>query len=286
MSGSLNLRILWFGPLPEALLADATGEYRSLDIEYLRTKSSDQQFEQLIDGSVDAVVTAIDNVVEWNRRAPDAEFRVFAQMEETTPLTLFGRRGLADLGSLRGSNLLVDAPSNGFAVALLALLDQVGIKSADCSLIPAGGVTERLEALLAGEGDATLLGPPFDQAAVAAGCPKLASVNEAWPLFPGQGLVLSRRRAHELLPALAAWLKGLGRMRDWMKASPQDAIAALVDAGSPPAFAASATAAVTGSWRPDAAGIELLIEHRRIARLPGSELNYPDLVDLSLVDQV
>lgn len=286
MSPSPRLRILWFGPLPAALLAKARDAHPGLDVAYLRTKSSDQQFEQLVDHSVDAVVTAIDNVVEWNRRAPDADFRVFAQMEKTTELTLFGRRGLADLESLRGRNLLVDAPANGFAVALLALLDQAEINSTDCNLLPAGGVTERLDALLAGSGDATLLGPPFDEAAAAAGCPILASVNKTWPQFPGQGLVLSRKRYRELFPALAAWLKGLGETGDWMAASPQNAIAGLVEAGLPPAFAATAVTAAPASWRPDLAGIELLIEHRRIAGLAGSNLSYSDLVDLSLVDQL
>lgn len=286
MSPSPRLRILWFGPLPAALVAEARDAHPGLDVEYLRTKSSDQQFEQLADHSVDAVVTAIDNVVEWNRRAPDADFRVFAQMEKTTELTLFGRRGLADLESLGGRNLLVDAPANGFAVALLALLDLAEINRADCNLMPAGGVTERLDALLDGEGDATLLGPPFSQAAVAAGCPVLASVNETWPQFPGQGLVLSRKRYRELFPALAAWIKGLSETRDWMAASPQSAIAGLVEAGLQPAFAATAVTAAPTSWRPDPAGIELLIEHRRIAGLAGSNLSYSDLVDLSLVDQV
>lgn len=283
---SLALRILWFGPLPAALLARDRGAFSGLDVEYLRTRSSDQQFDQLVDGSVDAVVTAIDNVVEWNRRAPDADFRVFAQMEKTTDLAIFGRRGITDLNSLRGSNLLVDAPANGFAVALLAMLEKVGIKGSECALLTAGGVTERLDALLAGDGDATLLGPPFDQAALKAGCPKLASVNEAWPHFPGQGLVLSRKRYHELLPALIAWFRGLGEMRDWMATSQEDAIAVLTEAGLPPAFARASLSAVPASWRPDPAGIGLLIEHRRIVGLSGSDLDYSDLVDLSLVDQV
>jgi ABC-type nitrate/sulfonate/bicarbonate transport system substrate-binding protein len=286
MSLLRSLRILWFGPLPMALLAQARDVHCGLTVEYMRTKSSDQQFQQLTDGTVDAVVTAIDNVVEWNRQAPEADFRVYAQMESTTQLTLFGRHGIAGLDSLRGRNLLVDAPANGFAVALLALLDTVGMSGTDCTFVPAGGVTERLDALLAGDGDATLLGPPFDQVAAQAGCPKLASVNETWPQFPGQGLVLLRKRYIELAQALAAWLMDLGDMRDWMLASPDEAIKLLVDAGLPPAFAATAPNASPASWRPDRAGIELLIEHRQIAGLPGGDLRYSDLVDLSLFEQV
>jgi hypothetical protein len=57
----------------------------------------------------------------------------------------------------------------------------------------------------------------------------------------------------------------------------------LEDAGMPPAFAATALSASPASWIPNAAGTELLIAHRRITGLPGADLKYSDLVDLSLV---
>jgi ABC-type nitrate/sulfonate/bicarbonate transport system substrate-binding protein len=281
ISTGKTFRILWFGPLPAALLADT----RADQVEYQRTRSSDQQFEQLVDGSVDAVVTAIDNVVEWNRRAPGADFRVFAQLEKSTDLALFGRPGLAGLEALRGARLLVDAPANGFAVALLALLDTVGIAARDCTLVPAGGVTERLDALLAGQGDATLLGPPFDQAAREAGCRQLAGINAQWPQFPGQGLVLSRSKARDLRPELIAWLDAMTKSRDWMKSAPEEATASLIEAGLPRGFAARAPHLAPASWRPDPAGIALLIEHRRTVEFGGGDLDYADLVDLSLIDQ-
>lgn len=286
MAARMNLRILWFGPLPTALLAGARGAHPGLEVDYLRTRSSDQQFDLLVDGSVDAVVTAIDNVVEWNRRAPEADFRVFAQVERSTDLALFGRPGLAGIEDLRSPRLLVDAPQNGFAVALLALLAQAGIAPRACALEPAGGVTERLEALLAGKGDSTLLGPPFDQAALDAGCPKLASVNEVWPDFPGQGLIVSRRRFEALEAALVQWLRAMEAVRSWMAGEPDEAIASLCAAGLPQAFAARAAGLVPKTWTPDAVGLALLIEHRRIVGLSGTALEYDDLVDLSLVEQV
>lgn len=282
----MNLRILWFGPLPTALIADARGECPGLEVEYIRTRSSDQQFEQLLDGSVDAAITAIDNVVEWSRRAPEGDFRAVAQMESATELRLLGRRGLSDIQELHGSQLLVDAPANGFAVALRALLDISGVKSGDCNLVPAGGVTERLEALLAGKGDATLLGPPFDNAALESGCSILASINQVWPHFPGQGLVVSRRRYDTTRRALTAWLQAASATREWMASSPDAAAELLIGTGLPAGFASQVMGSVPLSWRPDTAGIELLIEHRRIVGLVGGDLGYSDLVDLSLLDRI
>lgn len=286
MAARLSLRILWFGPLLAAMLAKARGEHDELEVDYLRTRSSGQQFEQLCDGSVDAVITSIDNVVEWNRRSPDTEFRVYAQVEKTTKLALFSRPGISIINELRGARLLVDAPANGFAVALLALLDKAGIVRSECELIQAGGVTERLEALLEPRGDATLLGPPFDQTASAAGCRNLANIDSVWPHFPGQGLVLSRPRFQELLPALTLWLEALDRVRDWMISSPDAAAALLSQEGFPSASASGLTQTLSASWRPDPEGIALLLEHRRKVGLPGGDLGYSDLVDLALVNQI
>ena len=49
---------------------------------------------------------------------------------------------------------------------------------------------KRFDALLDGAVDGTLLGPPFDERARASGKRELASVQEAFPAFPGQGLVV------------------------------------------------------------------------------------------------
>jgi ABC-type nitrate/sulfonate/bicarbonate transport system substrate-binding protein len=210
-------------------------------------------------GRADAVVTAMDNVMDWNLRAGPRDLRIVAQLERTTPLTLVGQKRRAGPEDLRGATILVDAPRNGFIVALRAMLAESGVGPQAYALEPVGGVQERFEALVKGRGDATLLGPPFDAMALEAELVRISTVQERYPAFPGQGLVVSAAAMGRLRPALSAWLRALDMARERMGS---DAPASL---------------------RPDRAGVQLLIEQRRQVGLPGAETSYEQLVDDSLL---
>lgn len=278
---SLTLRLLWFVPSPVALVAEALGLTAGVTLQAERNPSSDAQFDALASGQVDAVVTAMDNVMDWNLRQGPQDFCVVAQLERTTPLTLVGQKGRARLGDLRAATILVDAPRNGFIVALRAMLAEDGIGTDAYALEPVGGVKERYDAIVAGRGDATLLGPPFDAMALEAGLSRIATVQERYPAFPGQGLVVRAGALERLRLALSAWLRGLENARQRMRSDPQPARQALMLAG----FSASAVDAMLratpASLCPDRVGIELLIEQRRSSGLPGAETTYEKLVEAS-----
>lgn len=251
---SIPIKVMWFVPQPLVLLAgQAPG---ASAIEASRNPSSDAQFEALLAGEVDAVVTAMDNVIGWNRRPGPKDFRVVAQIERTTPLALIAAPGRQRMADLRGANLLIDAMDNGFVIALRAMLREAGIDENACRFTCAGGVTERYEALLAGRGDATLLGPPFVSQAVDAGLMQIASVQQAYPAFPGQGIVM--RQASPARERIGTWLRELEQARRQTRD--------------------------LESLRPTAEGVALLIEHRRLLGLPGGEDTYTNIVDASLFD--
>lgn len=277
------LRLLWFVPSPLSVAAEAWNLAPDVTIHAERNPSSDAQFEALAAGQADAVVTAMDNVMDWNLRAGPQDLRVVAQLERTTPLTLVAQTGRTALEDLRGATLLVDAPRNGFVVALLAMLAERGIDSDAYALDTVGGVKERFEALVAGRGDATLLGPPFDAMALDAGLTHLASVQALYPAFPGQGLVVSARTLDKLRPALSAWLGALERARQHMLEKPGIAHQALSVAGFPAPAVEAMLRATPISLKPDRVGVELLIEQRRMAGLPSATATYEDLVDASIL---
>jgi len=252
MSSPIN--VMWFVPQPLAVLAGQAPGATAIQVS--RNPSSDAQFEALVAGEVDAVVTAMDNVIGWNRRPGPKDFRVVAQVERTTPLALIAAPGRKSMADLRGANLLVDAVDNGFVIALRAMLREAGIDENACRFTPAGGVTERYEALLAGSGDATLLGQPFAKQAAEAGLMQIASVQQAYPAFPGQGIVM--RQASPARERIGAWLRELEQARRQI----QD----------------------PDSLRPTAEGVGLLIEHRRLLGLPGGGDTYTNIVDASLLD--
>ncbi|WP_244222870.1 ABC transporter substrate-binding protein [Cupriavidus lacunae] len=245
---------MWFVPPPLAVLAAQAP--RATPIQARRNPSSDAQFEALVKGEADAVVTAMDNVIGWNHRLGPKDFRVVAQVERTTPLALIAAPGRKNMADLAGANLLVDSVDNGFVIALRAMLREAGINESTCRFTPAGGVTERYEALLTGRGDATLLGQPFAGQATHAGLMQIASVQQSYPTFPGQGIVM--RLASPARERIGEWLRELEQARQQIQE--------------------------LDSLRPTPEGIVLLTEHRRLLGLPGGEATYANIVDASLVD--
>ncbi|MEJ8850101.1 ABC transporter substrate-binding protein [Variovorax rhizosphaerae] len=279
---SKTLRLLWFVPPPVALVAQTLTGAAGVTVSSRRNASSDEQFEGLVSSQADAVVTAMDNVMEWNLRDGPQDFRVVAQLERTTPLTLVGQRGRTSLEDLRAATILVDAPRNGFIVALRAMLAEADIGPEAYALECVGGVKERHDAIVSGRGDATLLGPPFDAMAIEAGLNRIATVQERYPAFPGQGLVVSAADMERLRPALSAWLHSLESARQSMENVPDSARQTLGMAGFSAAAVNAMLGATPASLVPDRAGIELLIEQRRRAGLPGAATTYEKLVDNSL----
>ena len=280
-----TLRVLWFVPAPLAVVAEALQLTTTVTLQAERNPSSDAQFEALASGQVDAVVTAMDNVMDWNLRPGPKDLILVAQLERTTPLTVVGQKGREKLDDLRGATILVDAPRNGFVVALHAMLAAQGIRPDEYTLESVGGVKERFDAMVAGRGDATLLGPPFDAMVLQAGLNRIAGVQERYPAFPGQGLVVSAGALERLRPALSAWLRGLESARQRMGSDPDAARQALTLAGFPASAVDSLARIAPATLHPDRAGVELLIEQRRSAGLPGADTTYQKLVDSSVLPQ-
>lgn len=273
-------RVIWFVPPALERLARSNA-FASGTL----TRSSDDQFDSLIEGRQDAAVTSMDNVIAWNRRGSGDKFRIIAQIEVTTSIALFARPDFESISSLAGARLLVDAIESGFVVALRALLHDAGVPFETCQAISAGGVRERLDALLEGRGDATLLGPPFSENAAAAGMRRLVDVDHVYPVFPGQGVVVRRDLDAAARARIVLWLAALEEARVAALADRQAAVARLEVGGTLPAIAAALIGAIPRSLAPSREGVALLIEQRRQLGLPGGDAAYGDLVDLSMLEQ-
>lgn len=245
---------MWFLPQPLVLLGMQNPE--STPVQTVSTQSSDEQYEALLSGTTDAVITAIDNVIGWNRRTGPQDFRVVAQVEQTTPLKLIAHPRYREITELRGADLLVDAVDNGFVIALRSLLLEAGLEPDAYQLIAAGGVKDRYQTLLAGRGNATLLGEQLARQAVEAGYRQIASIQHTYPTFPGQGIVI--RSSHPRREQIGGWLREL----DLARQGTQD----------------------LDSLRPNAEGVALLAQHRRLLGMPGGEDTYSTIVDTSLID--
>lgn len=167
-------------------LADA-----GLEVTETAVPSSPAQFEALLAGELDAVLTSPDNVLAYRysptnplRRTADA--RIVSAVDRGLGLALYGR---SDAAGLRGGRFGVDVPESGFAFAMYALAESVGLGPGDYDVVTLGSTPRRLAALLAGECDATMLNAGNELHAEAAGLRPLATAGEA--LAPYLGTVLA-----------------------------------------------------------------------------------------------
>lgn len=256
---------------------------RDFQLETKLTRSSAEQERDLLNGSVDVAITAMDNIIAWNERGGD--FVIVAQVESTTPLTLVSSPERSRIDLLRGARLAVDAVDCGFVIVLRAIIAEQGL-SDSCTLVALGGVKQRYEALLQSECDATLLGPPFDLLAQSAGFSILLRASDRWPEFPGQGLVVRRSRLAEIRPMLKKYVEIWQRSLEWINLQ-REATAEILAAANVPAPAIDTILAMQpANLVPSRAGIELLIRMRQDLRLlPSGTIAVDSLVDYNLLQE-
>lgn len=180
-----------------------------LTVEQYPVASSPQQFESLMAGEYDAVLTSPDNVATYvlNERNPlgrRLNLQILRAVDRGGRLSLVARPGLERLTDLAGGRFGVDVPTSGFAYVGFALLRAAGLEPGrDYTVVTAGSTPRRRRLLAEGEFDATLLNAGHEARAVRAGARVLGTVSDV--VRPYLGSVLATRRERET-PAVAALL--------------------------------------------------------------------------------
>ncbi|MGO4470848.1 ABC transporter substrate-binding protein [Arthrobacter sp. 2RAF6] len=269
----MSLRQSHFVPPVSYLLAAELGFLRDVEVLPTRTTSSAEQLRALLAGEQDMAVTAIDNLFEWTRAG--ADLRLVAQVEATTPLGIHTGGDVESIADLAGCRFAVDAPDNGFALIAKRLLRDAGV---EVDYVVVGGVRERLDALLGGQVDATLLGPPFDKLAEKAGFARVVNVNAVLPELPGQGLVVRAEvlESQELESYLRALVSGVGAGVSMADAQGIE----LLERCGYQAAGASAWGARARTLGVDPRGLELLTEIRRSLGMLPPGIGLEELCDV------
>lgn len=176
-------------------LARSTGSLAAagLDVAEEPVISSPGQFRSLLAGELDVALTSPDNVLAYrfsshNPIGTKLDARIVGAIDRGMGLALYGRPGLT-ASDLRGASIAVDVATSGFALALYSLADSLGVDRADYEVLALGSTPKRLEALLAGQCDATMLNAGNELVAEAAGCARLAGATDN--LAPYLGTVVA-----------------------------------------------------------------------------------------------
>ncbi|MEV0380358.1 hypothetical protein [Nonomuraea sp. NPDC050643] len=190
---------------PSVLLRTARRLGLAGDVAEISVASSPAQFRALLRGELDAALTSPDNVIAYRYVAANplgrtADVRIVSAVDRGLGLALYARPGPAS--SLKGEVMGVDVPDSGFAFALYAALEALGLRPGDYRVTALGSTPRRLEALLAGDCAATMLNAGADLRAADAGATRLAGVPR-----PYLGTVLCALGAAPAVRALAAALR-------------------------------------------------------------------------------
>jgi ABC-type nitrate/sulfonate/bicarbonate transport system substrate-binding protein len=191
-------------------------DQRGLSVLETAVPSSPAQCRALLDGDLDATLTSPDNVVAY-RFVPDnplgetADVRIVAAIDRGLGLGVYGRPGITSAADLKGANIGVDVPGSGFAFGLYALLEALGLDRDDYRVVILGSTPRRLEALLAGGCDATVLNAGNELRAEEAGSVRLAGLTEVCHPYLGTVLSTVGDRKRALVEALAGALRDTAR---------------------------------------------------------------------------
>jgi ABC-type nitrate/sulfonate/bicarbonate transport system substrate-binding protein len=178
-----------------------------LEVTEVSVASSPGQFRSLVDGEIDIAFTSPDNVLAY-RFSPTnplgglIDVGMVSGIDRGLGLALYGRPGINGPEQLRGARVGVDVPTSGFALAMYALTESLGVPRGEYELLALGSTPRRLTALLAGDCDATMLNAGNELVAEEAGCMRLATVAEVCAPYLGTVTAVAGRARTEDARAL------------------------------------------------------------------------------------
>ena len=204
-----QLRVIGFGKPPALAVAlrDRWFAREGVDVAFTRTPSSQRQIRGLLAGEWDVAHTAVDNVFQYvDQESADLALVLVGEVGSDVRLVA---RDATDIASLRGKRLGVDSPRSGYALMAYLILAKHGIERSAYEVVEVGGSAERGKALAAGTVDCAMLGSPYDEEALAAGCHLLAESSRYIPAYPALTVATCRTWAAGHGDVLTRYLRGL-----------------------------------------------------------------------------
>lgn len=198
-----------------ALCAFELGFYagEGLDVELLPRGQGDQT-HGLISGEVPVERRGPDeDIVRIEEGAP---VRIVAGLARKPPIWLYGARDISSIAQLRGKTLAGVSSKYGSTLALRMVLTDAGLPDDAYRVTETGGTLQRFEALRNGTAAATLLSPPTNAQARAAGFSLLASLPDLYPNFLYSSLQVNTNFARDNRAAIVSLLRADIRAQQWI----------------------------------------------------------------------
>jgi ABC-type nitrate/sulfonate/bicarbonate transport system substrate-binding protein len=191
-------------------VAEAKGFFarRGVDAEIGITAGSGEQRRALAAGAVDVVHAAVDNAVHVVEAGGADVVIVCGGSNGMNDLTV--RPEIHSYADLRGRTVVVDAPDTAYAFQLYAMLAMNGLAKGDYRVLPAGGATQRLQAMgERGDHAAAMLNPPWNFVAERKGYRSLGRAVEAVGRYQADGAFARRSWVQRNADTLVRYLQGM-----------------------------------------------------------------------------
>ena len=192
-----------------------------IDVKITPTPSSVFQLTNLIGGKFDIAMTAVDNLIAYREgqgEEPVLGPDLIAFMGgDNGFLRLDSVPEVRTIGALKGKTVSVDARTTGYAFVLFEMLERGGLRlDKDYTVVRAGGVLQRFQALMEKKHAATLLLSPFELQAEAKGFQRLGNATDVLGAY--QGLVGGARKswADANRGAVVGYIRAFSEAVDWL----------------------------------------------------------------------
>ena len=201
---------------------------QGVEIEYIPVQTSAGVFQQLSAGSIDFGSGGFpDPVRAIDKGGAIAIFRVEGQV---APYELMVKNTIRTYADLKGKKVMIDTPKGNTRLYLERMITPHGLKYEDFDVLFAGATAARFQALLSGGIDATLVNPPFNFKAAAAGFTSLGKSAPSSLDVPFNGYAVSKAWAARNRPVIDRFLIAYQKGVDWFydKANRKEAVDILV----------------------------------------------------------
>ena len=209
------------------------GYYAAADIklDMIFTPSSAALLQQLTAGALDAALSTgiVDPIYAIDKGAPIALTRLEIK---SPPYALIAKPTIKTIAELKGKKIMIDGPKGITKIYLERMLAAHGIKANEFDPLFAGATSARFSALQAGAIDATVLIPPFNFYAEAAGFSTLGLTVDYTPELPFSAAVVNTKWAAANRATLDKLLAVHQRSMTWFldEKNRSEAIAVMVEA--------------------------------------------------------
>ena len=209
-----KIRVGQFSQSPNMLVIKKLKLLPEFELEISNVQSSPAQFQSLQSDELDIALTSPDNVLLFGTTAENpigvlCELNILRSIDKGLKLSLVSNSDAHRVEDLQSLRFSIDSPASGFSFLLKSMARKLGARPEDFHYVSGGSTPKRLNGIIEGEAEATILNAESVVKAEELGYKNWIDVSQVAPNYLGTVLCAKKenRTANFMEPFLAAWEK-------------------------------------------------------------------------------